>query len=69
VGKTFREFAESAMLQETEITDGDYWNLEKEYWNYVENQTGSSRTVEYAADINTNENGSGFGNKSQKIVN
>ncbi len=34
----------------------------------VENQIGTSLKVEYAADLNANKFGSGFGTKHQKIL-
>lgn len=39
-----------------------YDHVEKQYWNLVENQVGDCTRVEYAADLNANQFGSGFGN-------
>ena len=42
------------------VTKFDYANLEKKYWDMVENNSGQRTQVEYAADIATNKFGSGF---------
>ena len=36
---------------EPEETKEDFWKLEKDYWNYVDNQVGEKIRVEYAADL------------------
>ena len=43
--------------------------LEEEYWNMVDLQQGEELRVEYAADLDTKEVGSGFGRPGQKIIN
>ena len=35
--------------------------MEREYWNYVDNNAGDRIVVEYAADLPTTKFGSGFG--------
>ena len=40
-----------------------FGKIEKEYWDIVDNQIGDERRVEYAADLNANIYGSGFGTK------
>ena len=63
------------MAQDNEECDKDidwsnddeiYGKIEKEYWEIVDNQIGEEKRVEYAADLNANVYGSGFGNKKQK---
>lgn len=46
---------------ELEKTQEDYWKLEKDYWNYVDNQVGDKIRVQYAADLAVTQFGSGFG--------
>jgi hypothetical protein len=41
----------------------DFWKIEREYWNYVENQVEPRVRVQYAADLNVKQYGSGFGVK------
>ena len=43
------------------MTKEEIWELEKEYWSYVDNQVGDPVKVEYAADISVTAFGSGFG--------
>ena len=43
-----------------------YEKIEKEYWDMVENQVGNNVKVEYAADLNADIYGNGFGMKSMK---
>ena len=40
-----------------------YEKIENKYWDLVENQIGANVKVEYAADLNANKFGSGFGTK------
>lgn len=54
--------------KEPEETKEEFWKLEKEYWNYVDNQVGDPIKVEYAADLSTTHFGSGFGREGQKII-
>lgn len=54
--------------RENEKTKEDYWKLEKEYWNYVDNNVGEKINVQYAADLSVTTFGSGFGREGQKIV-
>jgi histone demethylase JARID1 len=58
------------MCKETEKEEGkdEYWKLEKDYWNYVDNNVGEPITVEYAADLAVTTYGSGFGREGQKIL-
>lgn len=44
-------------------TPEDFWKIERDYWNYVENQVDPIVRVEYAADLNVKNFGSGFGIK------
>ncbi len=44
-------------------TPEDFWKIEREYWNYVENQVDPIVRVQYAADLNVKKFGSGFGIK------
>jgi histone demethylase JARID1 len=55
--------------REPEITKEEFWNLEKEYWNYVDNNAGDPYKVEYAADLAVTHFGSGFGREGQKVLN
>jgi hypothetical protein len=41
-------------------------HIEKQYWDYVENQIGDDYKVEYAADLNAQVYGNGFGMPNQK---
>lgn len=50
------------------MTDVDYAELEKRYWDMVENNVGQRTRVEYAADVSTSKFGSGFGRPGQNIV-
>ena len=52
-GRTFAEFLELSREHEKEkpSTDSDYAELEKRYWDMVENNIGQRTRVEYAADI------------------
>ncbi len=43
------------------IDENDYANIEKRYWDYVENQVGPKIKVQYAADLAVTTYGSGFG--------
>lgn len=49
-------------------TEADYAELEKRYWDMVENNVGSRTRVEYAADVSTSKFGSGFGRPGQRVV-
>lgn len=67
-GHTFGEFREMSNKMEKDdqgidwTKDSDIFNkIETEYWNYVENQVGIDYRVEYAADLNANKFGNGFG--------
>lgn len=42
--------------------------LERDFWFQVEEGLGDELTVEYAADLDTTEVGSGFGRPGQKLV-
>ena len=42
---------------------GGKWQIEKDYWNYVENNQGDPIKVLYANDLPTSKFGSGFGRK------
>ena len=53
---------------ETEQTKEEFWNLEKEYWNYVDNNVGEPLKVEYAADLSVTHFGSGFGREGQPLL-
>lgn len=65
-GRTFNEFRK---LAEAETTEQDsYAEIEKEYWQCVDNQIGKRRQLEYAADVPTDVFGSGFGRPGQKII-
>lgn len=67
-GHTFPDFvAISRELEEGDKceTPEDYWKIEKDYWNMVENQVGPRMRVQYAADLNVKQFGSGFGCKDQ----
>jgi hypothetical protein len=46
----------------------DYWKIEKEYWSYVENQVEPRIRVQYAADLNVKNFGSGFGVEGQHLA-
>lgn len=46
----------------------EFWKLEKEYWNFVDNNVGDPVKVEYAADLAVTTFGSGFGREGQKIL-
>jgi [histone H3]-trimethyl-L-lysine4 demethylase len=48
-------------MENNEYTAEEFWKIEKEYWNYVENQMGEEIKVEYAADLPVKIYGSGFG--------
>lgn len=45
-----------------------YNHIEKDYWNYVENQVGEEYRVEYAADLSADRYGNGFGMPTQKVL-
>ncbi len=49
-----------------QIDENDYVNIEKRYWDYVENQVGPKIKVQYAADLAVTTYGSGFGREGQK---
>ncbi|CDW79070.1 lysine-specific demethylase 5b [Stylonychia lemnae] len=67
-GHTLSEFAQlSKKLDEPDCDPHDYWAIEKEYWKYVENQMGPLMKVEYAADLNVQLYGSGFGREGQQV--
>ena len=75
VGHTFKEFQEIAKGYEKGddhidwSNDTDvYMNIEKSYWDHVDNQMGKDLKVEYAADLDAKRFGSGFGNRTQKIL-
>jgi acid phosphatase class B len=53
---------------EKESTREEYLKLEKDYWNYVDNNVGDPITVQYAADLSVTAFGSGFGKEGQKII-
>lgn len=43
-------------------------SLEHEYWSFVEEQLGDPVSVEYAADLDVIDVGSGFGRTKQKVI-
>jgi len=43
-------------------------DIEADYWDMVDNQSGPETLVEYAADVPTLQFGSGFGRKGQKEI-
>ena len=47
--------------KKTYLTANDYKELEKDYWDRVDNGKGQRTRVEYAADVPTSKFGSGFG--------
>ena len=49
-------------------TQADFDELEKRYWDMVENNVGPTTRVEYAADVATSKFGSAFGRPGQKIL-
>lgn len=53
---------------EPEQTKDEFWQIERDYWNYVDNQVGEKIKVEYAADLPTTKFGSGFGREGQKVL-
>jgi hypothetical protein len=55
------ELVEMCKDNEKEETKEELWKLEKDYWNYVDNNVGEPITVEYAADLAVTTYGSGFG--------
>lgn len=74
-GHSFAEFQAIAVEREkvdeaVDWTDDSdiYKHVETQYWNYVENQVGSEYRVEYAADLNADLFGNGFGMPNQKLV-
>jgi hypothetical protein len=73
-GHTFQQFEALAKIRE----EGDqlidwtndkevYKHIEKPYWEKVENQIGEEEKVEYAADLNANMYGNGFGMPHQPL--
>lgn len=74
-GHTFKDFRAMADIVEKEDRNLN-WNNDKEifnkietqYWNYVENQVGDQMTIEYAADLNANQYGNGFGTKNMPYL-
>lgn len=54
--------------REPEQTKAEFWKIEKDYWNYVDNQVGDPVKVEYAADLAVTHFGSGFGREGQKVI-
>lgn len=69
-GRTFSEFLELSKAHASDplSNDADYANLEKRYWDMVENNVGPRTRVEYAADVSTSKFGSGFGRPGQRVV-
>ena len=61
-GRTFAEFLQLSREHEGEsmASDADFIELEKRYWDMVENNVGQRTRVEYAADVSTSKFGSGF---------
>ncbi len=55
------ELVQMCRENEKEESKEEFWKLEKEYWNYVDNGVGEPITVEYAADLAVTTYGSGFG--------
>lgn len=43
-------------------------HIETQYWDFVENQVGDRYKVEYAADLNADKFGNGFGMPNQKLI-
>jgi len=74
VGHTFLDFINLATtygdnsLTRSQSDPVDYKQVERDYWDHVENGKGGITKVEYAADINTSKYGSGFGRQGQKLV-
>jgi hypothetical protein len=64
-GHTFNDFKELATKNKTHQT---FDQIEKEYWDIVENGKGGTVKVEYAADLSVDKVGSGFGKHGQKII-
>lgn len=71
-GHTFKDFQNIAAMKEKEDEHLDWQddrdifnNIESKYWDYVEHQIGEEYKVEYAADLNARQYGSGFGMKGQ----
>mmetsp|Transcript_9373 Transcript_9373/g.7160 ORF Transcript_9373/g.7160 Transcript_9373/m.7160 type:complete len:81 (-) Transcript_9373:749-991(-) len=60
---------EVSSKMDKEMTKEEYWGLEKEYWNFVDNNVGEKIRVEYAADLSVQQYGSGFGREGQKVIN
>ena len=74
-GRTFKEYeAISKKLEKDDSKvnwDDDkdiYAKVEKKYWDMVEYQTGEPYKIEYAADLDANEFGTGFGTKTQEKI-
>jgi len=69
-GRSFAEFLQLSKVHESEkiSTEADYAELEKRYWDMVENNVGTRTRVEYAADVSTSKFGSGFGRPGQRVV-
>jgi hypothetical protein len=51
VGHTFAELVQMCRPKEPEHTKDQFWQVEKDYWNFVDNQIGDNVKVEYAADL------------------
>jgi hypothetical protein len=56
------------IAKDKEVPINDFKQLEKEYWNIVEHNMGSTVKVEYANDLDVSKFGSGFGRKDQKLL-
>ena len=54
-------------MERNECTAEEFWKIEKDYWNHVENQQGEDIRVEYAADLPVTTYGSGFGREGQRV--
>lgn len=50
-GQTFQEFVKLSQELEKDDPNPSYQQLERDYWNFVENQVGPQIKVEYAADL------------------
>ena len=62
---TFTEYAQlSRKLEENDGNQPDYEKIERDYWDYVENQTGPEVKVQYAADLPVHTFGSAFGREN-----
>ena len=65
-GRTYQEFKKMAQIIEDDKDSVE--KIESDYWDMVDNQMGPDRLVEYAADISTQQFGSGFGRPGQRVI-